>query len=184
MLLIDIGNTSLKWAVWESGEFRQKGAESYRLSEIEALCNKFFSALPVQGKIYISCVAGAQVKDAIDLWLQKKWQIKAVYVISQQQQMGLVNAYHDIETLGVDRWYAMIGAWLKYKKAFCVIDCGTAVTLDVVDNDGQHLGGLIMPGLTMMRSALKQGAEGIETVSGQLTDLARVTGVRSRIFAG
>lgn len=176
MLLIDIGNSSLKWAVWEGAEFLQKGAECYRVSEIGELCNKFFSALPVQDKIYISCVAGAQVKDEIDLWLRNNWQVNADYVISQKQQMGLINAYQHAEALGVDRWYAMIGAWHKYKKAFCIIDCGTAVTLDVVNNKGQHLGGLIMPGLTMMHSALQQGAEGIGNVSGQLNDLARNTG--------
>ena len=176
MLLIDIGNSSIKWAVWEGGEFQQKGAGYYRLSEIGALCNQFFTVLPVQDKIYISCVAGAQVKDEIDLWLRNNWQVNAVYVVSQKQQMGLINAYQDAGALGVDRWYAMIGAWHKYKKAFCIIDCGTAVTLDVVDNNGQHLGGLIVPGLTMMRSALQQGTEGIGNVSGQLNDLARNTG--------
>jgi len=176
MLLIDIGNTSLKWAVWEGAEFKQKGSDRYQLSETGTLCDKFFSILPAQNEIYISCVAGSQVKNAIDLWLQKNWQVKAVYVVSRNQQNGLVNAYSDVGSLGVDRWYAMMGAWLQYKKAFCIIDCGTAVTLDVVDNDGRHLGGVIIPGLNMMCSALQQGAEGVGAVSGQLIDLASNTG--------
>ncbi|MCW8855410.1 MAG: type III pantothenate kinase [Gammaproteobacteria bacterium] len=176
MLSIDIGNSCLKWAFWEGDKIHQKGAECYQLSELDELLNSFFSTVPVQGKIYISCVAGTQVKEKVDLWFSKNWQVNSVYVVSQKQCSGLINAYTDAESLGVDRWYAMIGAWIKYKRAFCIIDCGTAVTVDVVDNSGQHQGGLIIPGLNMMRSALQQGTQGIENVSGQLNNLARNTG--------
>jgi type III pantothenate kinase len=56
--------------------------------------------------------------------------------------------------LGADRWLALIGAWTKARSALCVVDAGTAVKVDSVDAGGRHLGGLIVPGIHMMREAL------------------------------
>ncbi|MDH5736514.1 MAG: type III pantothenate kinase [Gammaproteobacteria bacterium] len=175
MLLIDIGNTCFKWAVSSEDKFVQKGIKCYQSAEITDLFDEVFSSVSVQKRIYISCVASENIKQKIECWFKKNWQVNSVFVVSQASQAGLFNAYNDAEKLGVDRWCAMIGAWVKYKKAFCIIDCGTAVTLDVVDNEGHHLGGLIMPGLTMMQAALSQGTAGISHGSGERLELAKKT---------
>jgi type III pantothenate kinase len=70
---------------------------------------------------------------------------------------GLRNAYPQPAQMGVDRWLALLGAWRRYRQACCVVDAGTAVTLDVVDDSGQHLGGYIVPGPALMRRALLAG---------------------------
>jgi len=70
---------------------------------------------------------------------------------------GVKNSYDSPELLGVDRWLALVAAYSYYATAVCVVDCGTAITLDVVDGQGQHLGGAIMPGLTLMKSVLSTG---------------------------
>ena len=66
----------------------------------------------------------------------------------------LTNGYLDPGLLGADRWLALIGAWTRERSALCVVDAGTTVTVDSVDAEGRHLGGLIVPGIQMMRESL------------------------------
>ena len=74
---------------------------------------------------------------------------------------GVTNGYVEPEALGADRWAAIVAAYQGSAKPVCVIDCGTAITLDVVDADGIHQGGLIAPGLDMMRRSLVTGTSAI-----------------------
>ena len=76
------------------------------------------------------------------------------YVTAAHEFDGLTNGYVDPSLLGADRWLALIGAWTLAKSAICVVDAGTAVKVDSVTADGRHLGGLIAPGIHMMREAL------------------------------
>ena len=75
------------------------------------------------------------------------------------------NGYEDIAQLGVDRWAAIVGAYTHFGSAVCIVDAGTAVTVDLVRDGGRHLGGLIVPGLQLMRSSLEQDTEDIERFS-------------------
>jgi type III pantothenate kinase len=99
---------------------------------------------------------------ALDGWVNQHWQLSVEYVHPAASGFGVTNAYSEPQDLGVDRWLAIIAAYQRAKGAVCVIDCGTALTVDVVDGKGQHLGGLILPGLGMMRDSLLQRAEGID----------------------
>jgi type III pantothenate kinase len=67
------------------------------------------------------------------------------------------NAYAQPELLGVDRWLAAIGAWSLRRTACCIVDVGTATTIDVLDDAGLHLGGFIVPGPRLMVQALHSG---------------------------
>jgi len=67
---------------------------------------------------------------------------------------GVTNSYRQPRRMGVDRWVAMIGARAESKSALCVVDAGTAVTIDVIDREGLHRGGQIIPGLHMMAASL------------------------------
>ena len=58
------------------------------------------------------------------------------------------------EQLGVDRWSAIVGAWQRYRSALCIIDAGSALTIDLLSSKGQHFGGIILPGLGLMQSVL------------------------------
>jgi type III pantothenate kinase len=74
---------------------------------------------------------------------------------------GLISGYLDPTLLGADRWLALIGAWTRARTALCVVDAGTAVKVDSVDSNGQHLGGLLAPGIHMMREALMSNTSDI-----------------------
>jgi type III pantothenate kinase len=67
---------------------------------------------------------------------------------------GVTNSYARPESLGIDRWLGMLAAFGDYADEVCIVDCGTAITIDVVSKTGHHLGGLIAPGLRMMTKAL------------------------------
>ncbi len=79
---------------------------------------------------------------------------KIEFVTATRQFHELSNGYLDPSLLGADRWLGLIGAWTMARTALCVVDAGTAVKVDSVDARGQHLGGLIVPGIHMMREAL------------------------------
>ena len=81
------------------------------------------------------------------------------HAVSEAETCGVRNAYTEPHRLGVDRWMALIAARQLTTHPVCVVDCGSAVTIDVLDDKGQHLGGVIMPGLTMMRRALHRNTE-------------------------
>jgi type III pantothenate kinase len=85
---------------------------------------------------------------------KKVFRVNIEFVTAAPEYHGLTNGYLDPSLLGADRWLALIGAWTKARSALCVVDAGTAVKVDSVDADGQHLGGLIVPGIHMMREAL------------------------------
>ncbi|MBA3565180.1 MAG: type III pantothenate kinase, partial [Gammaproteobacteria bacterium] len=77
------------------------------------------------------------------------------FVVAEKQAFGVRNAYAEPAKLGADRWAAMIGAFTELGGPVSVVDAGTALTVDVVAGDGQHLGGLIAPGLELMCEFLR-----------------------------
>jgi type III pantothenate kinase len=79
---------------------------------------------------------------------------------------GVTCAYRDPSQLGVDRWLAVIGAWHRAKRAACVVSSGTATTVDAVDANGLHLGGLIVAGLDLMEESLLRRTSDIAKSAG------------------
>lgn len=153
ILLLDLGNTALKWALSHEREFGRHGRivhYDFSVSELEALWN----TLPEPEYVAIASVAGSSVYEQIEDLVYRLWKVKLLRVQTRAECGGVRNAYAESEDLGVDRWAAMIAARNMFKLAFCVIDCGTAITLDWVAADGQHQGGVILPGLTMMQDSL------------------------------
>jgi len=78
-------------------------------------------------------------------------------VTTAAEDLGLVNSYEEPQRMGVDRWLAMAGARGQGEGPFCVVDAGTAITVDQVDGDGRHLGGWIVPGPALAAGALFTG---------------------------
>jgi type III pantothenate kinase len=95
---------------------------------------------------------------AVELWPE----ISISREKSQASGFGITNAYLEPEKLGVDRWLAMIAGYHTYHKAICIVSCGTAITLDIVDDEGIHQGGLISPGLRLMQESLAKNTENLE----------------------
>jgi type III pantothenate kinase len=171
MLLIDVGNSRIKWGFWQDNQVEGYSAFAYSEGDLQNLLIKELGH-SVSQKVFICSVASEKINQLIIKWFESQWQINAELVLTQGKQFGVVNAYQNKNALGVDRWLGMLAAYHQNRKAVCVIDCGTAVTLDVVGKDGQHLGGLIMPGLNMMQKSLLVGTQGIGSLQGEISMLA------------
>ena len=167
-LLIDIGNTRLKWALSTEGQLTATtGQLAYQGIAISDVCGEMWGNLDRPDRIVASCVAHNLIREEVARWTDARWKLKAEFVASTAAGWGIVNAYRSPESLGVDRWLGLIAARRKWNsKNVFVADCGTAVTIDVLSREGVHLGGLIVPGLSMMRQSLVQGTAEIEVTTG------------------
>ena len=115
---------------------------------------------------HVSNVAGENVGTFIGRWFQQAWSQSPVWAKSQKKGFGVVNGYDRPEQLGVDRWVCLIAARQRHLGPACVADCGTALTLDLLDGDGEHRGGLIVPGLHLMRESLSRRTVNVREYSG------------------
>lgn len=159
VLLVDLGNSRLKWASLDGGEPGPSAAAIHRGDDMLAVLDRAWAGLSAPAKVSGASVVGAQLRARVEEWVARHWSCPVSWSVSQAEALGVTNGYHDPATLGVDRWLAMLGAWRRLHDAACVVDCGSAVTVDILDAHGQHLGGWIAPGLQMMRAALQQGAD-------------------------
>jgi type III pantothenate kinase len=153
ILVIDGGNSRIKWGLWEDRGFVARGAV---LTERPSDLADALHALPRATTAIGSNVAGAPVEAQIDQVLSP-WGVRTQWIRSQANQCGVVNGYIDAAQLGTDRWAALVGAHTKFAGACIVVNAGTAVTIDVLTADGRFLGGLILPGIELMGSALSRG---------------------------
>jgi len=157
-ILVDIGNTNVKW----------KFQGNYFLSSTK---NFKFESLPKCSKIWVSNVSS------------KSFDLNNLYVVlveSQKNYKALTNCYSEPRLLGCDRWLGMIGSYEMIKGgSFILIDIGTAITIDIVNNFGMHLGGLIFPGLTKIRQTFNNfSVSSLDNINeiGQSTDKAWTIG--------
>lgn len=161
-LLFDIGNTRLKWRWANAGGFLDGESEQLPVPGDEA---QFLARCVTGGyvpeKIVISNVAGVRFDHALRDCSQAKWGISPHFVRPSNDEYGIINGYDDPASLGVDRWCALIGARVRMPGKLCIVDCGTAVTLDVLSPSGQHMGGLVLPGIRAMIRALTSSANGL-----------------------
>ena len=156
-LLVDIGNTRLRWCVSDGIRCDSPAVRDYARPDTADLLSEAWADLPVQARVVVSNVAGEAVAHAVSTVARTLWGVGPEFVKARRSACGITNGYTHPERLGSDRWAAMIAAHHLFSGPKCVVDCGTAATLDVLDAAGKHLGGLILPGLTMMRRALVSG---------------------------
>lgn len=156
ILTVDAGNTRLKWGLWQDGAWRRKGV--LPAGEAGCLDAQIMPARPE--KAFVSCVAGDAPRAELAAALARLGG-GVTWLQASAQAYGLRNAYAEPARLGPDR-YAMLVACLHLGLAPCVVvGAGTAVTVDALDGEGRFLGGLILPGPTLMRRALVSGTAGV-----------------------
>lgn len=153
-LLVDMGNTRLKWAYLVAGELQAGSAVEHRDRELPELLGKAWSDLPAPDAVLVACVAQETKKQVLEAWIRQHWSHDVNFLHSPARANGIVNSYAQPHLLGSDRWAAMVAARAKTSTDICVVNCGSAVTIDVLAQDGQHRGGLILPGLHAMLAAL------------------------------
>lgn len=159
-LLLDIGNSRLKWAWSDGGELIHHGVVVRDAAMFETLDSAWRQMSKPQ-RVVASNVADDEFGKRLSHWILDRWQLPASYVAVEQGWRGLEIAYSKPQLFGVDRWLALIAARHLYSGAVCVIDCGTAVTIDVLASDGKHLGGVIVPGIALMQTTLLQRSVGV-----------------------
>jgi type III pantothenate kinase len=161
-LLVDMGNSRLKWGV--SNKLDIISGRPIANTEINRnTLTQLWQAIDTPEQLAISCVGASCLFDLVVSVAYELWpRITIIPAKSEAQALGMCNAYQEPEKLGVDRWLCLVAGYHNYRKALCVVDCGTAITVDVVDSSGKHLGGLICPGLKLMKESLVKGTENLK----------------------
>jgi type III pantothenate kinase len=162
-LFIDLGNTRLKWVFSQASVWRPE-ALVYRGAELAVLLDRAFGSKQAPAAVWVCCVAGEGARQALAQWTEARWGRSPVFVQSKAAMLDVRNGYKDPASLGADRWMALLAARQLVPGPVCVVDCGTAVTVDALAADGQFLGGVILPGLELMRHSLVKGTAGLDPV--------------------
>lgn len=220
ILVVDAGNTRIKWAILAHGVLdhagqtqrptaaRPCGEQSSPASlpsatlvrpstpqdaqelphsgnHFQTFAAQYWTPLTRPARVVVANVAGLDFGKTLAAWVKQAWDIETEFVIPQRIACGIHNAYLDPEKLGVDRWAGMIAAHRNVKGPVCVISCGTAITLDVLTASGEHQGGLIVPGLTLMRRALLENTQDILNKMGDaMSDASGETAILARDTQG
>jgi type III pantothenate kinase len=159
-LLIDIGNTRIKWVQVQDDKWLQSGITNL---ESAAELHSQVSEWSEIDEIWVSNVAGNVIgRQILELG------IKHTHIISSQKsQCGVSNGYAEISQLGSDRWAALIAAWNILRSKCLVVTSGTATTIDALSERGKFIGGLILPGTELMQSSLTEATDQLEIIRGQ-----------------
>lgn len=164
-LLLDIGNTRIKWTVQSDAGLEEQQAMAHAGLSVAQLGTQVFAPSGQVTQVLVSNVAGAAMADQVRQAARDCWQLEPVFVTARASvtlhDRVLRNAYAQPEKLGVDRWLAMLGAYAQQPGAVLVASVGTALTLDAVTAEGRHLGGMIVPGPALMMRSLMQGTSDI-----------------------
>ena len=164
LLLVDIGNSRVKWARFAGGELGEQSAAAHAGWSADQWRATLFQGEPVDRVLAASVAGGASVT-ALDAAARAATGRGIERITTQRAAAGVVNGYADPGLLGVDRWLAAIGAYRRVRSACVIADIGTAATIDVVAADGQHRGGYIVPGPQLMVASLLHGTSDLAAFS-------------------
>jgi type III pantothenate kinase len=156
-LLIDIGNSCIKWAWARGSQLETERAGQGDFAALERACRPGTASRP--DEVLLSSVAAADRAGQVAELCTVRWEMAPRILYSREEHGGVYNGYAEPAQLGVDRWLAVVGAVAVYGKPIVVWDLGTATTLDAVDASGHHLGGWILPGPATMLASLAKGTE-------------------------
>ncbi|MCB2428321.1 type III pantothenate kinase [Methylophaga pinxianii] len=184
ILLVDIGNSQIKWATIQSKVLAESQHFSRPKTGVKAALNKAWKPLDGIEAVFVSNVAGDKVATQLSEWVEKQWKLTPIFVQSEKRRFGVTNAYEQPETLGVDRWLAIVAGRQHARQVTCIIDCGTAITVDIVTEKGQHQGGLIVPGLSLMKQMLTDNTDALSNVAQESEFNLLATNTHSAVQAG
>jgi len=190
ILDIDAGNSRLKFRLMDSALVMESQEITYGQSE-----TALFESLEDRIKGYqiervrVASVRDASFNSAFAESVKAAWQIEPEFARVEQTSSCVSNSYKDIQTMGVDRWLAMLAAYNNARSACCVLDCGSAITFDWIDYEGQHQGGFIVPGINLMQESLASKTAALatklehweNTVPGISTDTAISQGILAMV---
>lgn len=153
-LLFDLGHSRLKWAGWEQGHLREPNGAVWRGQDAARFCAQVLDGLPEPRRVGIAAVARGALLGALQQALRVRWDCPVSAPLATARCAAVRNGYRDPARLGFDRWAALVGVQARQPgEAAVIVDCGSAITVDALRDDGQHLGGIIIPGPQMMAEA-------------------------------
>ncbi len=169
VLLVDIGNTRIKWAIWRNGRIGpMRGGAHAAWSRRDYEERIFGGRNPKPSRIIVSSVAGARVDGLFQSAARSAVGAQPQFIATSRKAAGVTTRYVDPWRLGVDRFLGAIAAHhLVGRRAVCVVNAGTTVTIDLVDRLGVHRGGAILPGPSLMVQSLLDGTAGIARRAGE-----------------
>ena len=160
-LLVDIGNTRVKWA-WQRGVRLSRMHALAHGGGAAALRSVVRSAPRAVNRVLAVCVAGAKLERALDAAVRARFGLEVEFVRSARSAAKVRNGYRDTWRLGADRWVGIVGAHsIAPGRSVVIANIGTALTIDAVAASGRHLGGAIVPGPVAMVTSMLAGTHGI-----------------------
>lgn len=163
ILAIDSGNTRIKWGLREGGRWLHLGALGR--DEAEGL-GVALAQLPRPQRVAIANVAGTGAAESIGRACAPL-EAPLIWARGEPEQCGVRNGYQQPAQLGVDRWAALIGAWRRLGAACLVVGAGTATTADMLNSRGEFTGGIIFPGLALMKRSLAENTAQLPFAEGR-----------------
>lgn len=170
-LLLDVGNTRLKWGLHDASGWHGQGA--VLLSALDGF-EGVLAGLGQVRRMLGANVAGAGVAGRLGVFLAARG-LAAEWIQSQGEGFGVRNGYREPARLGADRWAALVGARALHHGPALVVTSGTATTADVLDADGAFQGGVILPGLDLMRMSLARDTAQLPFADGRFETTPRRT---------
>lgn len=152
-LLLDLGNTRLKWALAHGGEWLARGAVAWN-EDVPAVLARAWCELPVPAQVFGASVVDAARETRVAATVVTAFGRDVAWLRTPAAACGVRNAYAEPQRLGVDRFLTMVAARSAGDAPCVLAGIGTALTLDALAADGLHLGGLIAPGPRLMQQSL------------------------------
>ena len=171
LLLLDVGNSRVKWALVQAGEWIAEGAAGH---DERARLFDAWDRFPPPARA-VACNVAAEARSGP---ISAYWRARGVplqWLQAARQCAGVRNLYAPPDRLGSDRWAALVGAWGRLRQACLVVSAGTAVTIDALNGRGEFIGGMILPGKRLMQASLSAGTHALQDVAGQSVDFPRNT---------
>ncbi len=167
----------MKWAQWE-GRLADVGSAPY---EGRGACWEALAALPRPAQVAALAIPEARAQ-AFARFCARAWDLAPVWYGAHARAFGIENRYRPAESLGADRYAALIAARARFPgRALQVVDCGTAITIDALDAQGVFHGGVILPGLGLGARALAAAAGlPVPPLAGEVSALGCATGAALR----
>jgi type III pantothenate kinase len=167
-LLIDAGNSRVKWRLLKAGRAGRVQAMAWSEANAARVARRIMRSGGAAARTMVCSVVSVSRERALRSAARAARLPPPLFIRSARRAAGVRNGYLDTWRLGADRWVAMIGARaLLPARALCIVDIGTAMTIDLVDAAGRHRGGLLVPGPTLMVEALLQHTAGIRRRAGR-----------------
>jgi type III pantothenate kinase len=157
---IDVGNSYAKWRIVSSSGEKISGAQTVESILKQQRLN--FDCQEQICQVRLSSVSSNEVPTILQDQFKSEFDANLQQAAVSRSAGGVTCGYLAPSTLGIDRWLAMVAAYSRYHQPVVVVDAGSAITIDVVSEDGLHLGGYILPGLDLARASLWHGTQKVK----------------------